>query len=159
MAFELKNPIATLRQLWSFLRRVPLGRQILSLLFGFFVPYTGSIRPEIVELEPGLVKIRMRDRRAVRNHLRSVHAMALGNLAEAATGLAVSLLLADDRRAILTGFRMDYLKKGRGPLTAICRFQLPPGFREGELVVEGEIHNQAGETVAVARADWRVSGR
>ncbi|GMU55022.1 MAG: hypothetical protein AMXMBFR33_41680 [Candidatus Xenobia bacterium] len=159
MAFELENPIATLRQLWSILRRVPLGRQILSFLFGFFVPYTGSIRPEIIELEPGLVKIRMRDRRAVRNHLRSIHAMALGNLAEAATGLAVSLVLSDDRRAILTGFRMDYLKKGRGPLTAVCRFQFPPGFGEGDLVVEGEVHNRAGETVAVAHANWRVSAR
>lgn len=152
----MKNPIATLRRLWSFSRRVPLGKPILNFLFGFFVPYSGSIRPEIEQLDPGCVRIRMRDRRAVRNHLQSVHAMALGNLAEAATGLGVLLLLGENQRAILTGFSMDYVKKARGVLTAVCRAELPPGFQEGDLVVLGEVLNAAGETVAVARANWRV---
>lgn len=157
--FTLQNPIATLRRLWRILRRFPMGKWILSRLFGFFVPYTGSIQPEIVELEPGQVMLRMRDRRAVRNHLNCVHAMAMGNLAEATTGLALSILLTDRQRAILTGFSMDYLKKGRGSLLALCRYQLPPDFVQGDLVVEGEIRNEAGETVAIARANWRVGPR
>lgn len=152
----MTNPIATLRRLYSILRRVPLGRPMINLLIGHFVPYSGTIRPEVLELEPGLVKIRMRDRRAVRNHLNSVHAMALSNLAELATGLGILLLLGNDRRAILTGFSIDYLKKGRGPLTAVCRPLLPEGFTEGDVMVEGAIENEDGVVVAVAHANWRV---
>ena len=58
---HLKQPIATLRKLWNFLRPIPFGGKVLSHIFGFFVPYTGTIAPEIVELQPGLVKVRMQD--------------------------------------------------------------------------------------------------
>ena len=154
--FDLKQPIATLRKLWNFLGKIPFGRPILNQLFGFFVPYTGTISPEIVELQPGLVKVQMRDQRRVRNHLQSVHATAMCTLMEASTGLAVMIALPDDRRAILTGFQIHYLKKGRGTLTAVCRFEVPPNFVEGDLVVDGHIENIAGETVATAIANWRI---
>lgn len=154
--FELKRPVATLRKLWGFLGKVPFGRTVLNHLFGFFVPYSGTVSPEIVELQPGLVKVQMRDQRRVRNHLQSVHATAMCTLMEAATGLAVMVALPDNSRAILTGFQISYLKKGRGTLTAVCRFVVPADFVEGDLVVDGIIENGAGETVATAAASWRV---
>ena len=152
----MKNPIATLQTLWRVLRPLPGGTAILSRVFGFVVPYSGTIRPEIVELEPGLVRLRMRDRRAVRNHLQSIHAIAMANLAEATSGLSVSLCLNGQQRAILTEFNIRYLKKARGTLLGVARFQLPDGFVEGDVSVEVDLLDRAEDTVASARATWRV---
>jgi acyl-coenzyme A thioesterase PaaI-like protein len=156
MLLDFNRPSKTLRKVWGMLQGVPLGKRLFSWIFGICIPYTGSVSPQVLDLSPGLVRIRIRDRRSVRNHLRSVHAIALANIGEAVTGLAVTLSLPDDRRAILTEINSKYLKKARGTLTAVCRFELPPEFVEGELVVESLIENAQGESVAVTQAHWRV---
>ncbi len=162
MGLFSQNPIGTLRKLWRLLSPLPGGKKIFSKLLGFLVPYTGTISAEIVEISggkdgsPSTVRAVMRDRRGIRNHLQSAHAIALANLAEVSTGLAVLNGVSSNYRAILTQFSIRYLKKGRGNLTSVCKFQLPENFVEGELAVEGHIENEAGETVATAIATWKV---
>lgn len=156
------NPAATISRMWSLLSPLPGGKRIFSTLLGWVVPYSGSISPQVLELEGGSgqvssARVQMKDRRGVRNHLNCAHAMALANLAEMATGLAVIRALDKNQRAILVGFSVDYLKKGRGNLTGVCRFQLPSNFTEGTVTVEGHIENDEGETVTRALATWKVS--
>jgi acyl-coenzyme A thioesterase PaaI-like protein len=147
---------STLRLLWNTLRAVPGGGVIMGRLVGRMAPYTGTIRPEVVSLEPGYAKVRMADRPAVRNHLACVHAIALMNLGEATTGLAMMVSMPDDARGIITNLSMDYLKKARGPITAECSCAQVSSSERREYDVVADLKNEAGEVVARATAKWLV---
>src|SRR5205823_4630855 len=89
--------------LWRRCERLPFGRAIFGWLFAMQVPYSGSIRATVLVLEPGHAKLALRDRRAIRNHLGSIHAAALANLGELASGLAMTTALPAGVRAIVLG--------------------------------------------------------
>ena len=109
-------------------------------------------------LEPGHTVVQLSDRRRVRNHLNSVHAVALINLGEVATGLAVISQLPPDVRGIVTALGAEYRKKARGLLTAECRTDpIAAAAEPTERDVSAEIVDQAGDVVAVVRATWRLS--
>ena len=85
-------------------------------------------------------------RRAVRNHLKSIHAIALANLGEFTTGLSLISLLDNKSNAILTKIEVVYLKKARGTLVSESNIVIPsltPG--DTEFCVTANIKNEAGE--------------
>jgi acyl-coenzyme A thioesterase PaaI-like protein len=155
---NLKNMASPsgLRMLWSYLRALPGGGLLLGRILGRMAPYTGTIRPEVVSLEPGFAKMRMQDRRALRNHLNSVHAIALINLAEATTGLAMMYSMPDGSRGIPRGLSIDYVKKARGTITAECSCAQVTSTERKEYEVVADLKNEAGEVVARATAKWLV---
>ena len=145
-----------IRALWDRLAPLPGGARLFSLALGRLAPYTGSVHPRVRELRAGYARVEMRDRRAVRNHLRSVHAIALMNLAEVTSGLALLYALPADARAILTRLTIDFVKKARGTLTAEAALDPPDTTERREYEFESTIRDAAGEVVAVARATWLV---
>ena len=141
---------------WETARRWPGGRALFSLLLGRAVPYTGSIRPLVLDLAPGSARVAMRDRRPVRNHLRSVHAIALVNLGEVASGLALLAGLPEGARGIVTGLRIEYRKKARGSVES-GRSQVHDAVRRPrELDVVAPITDEEGDVVAEVTATWRI---
>jgi acyl-coenzyme A thioesterase PaaI-like protein len=155
---RLSSP-STLRSVWSVLRNVPGGGRVMGRLLGQLAPYTGTIRPEVLVLDVGHAKVKMEDRRSVRNHLHSVHAIALMNLGEAATGLAMMFSVPDDARGIITHLGMEYLKKARGPITAECTCPKPESSARREYEVVGLLRDESGELVAKAQARWLIGQR
>ena len=151
-----QSPGPMIRSMWKLFSKLPDGKLLFSKPIGKAAPYTGTIGAEVVDMSPGYAKLQMKDRRKVRNHLNSVHAIALMNLAEATTGLAMSAGLPDGARGILKGLRMEYLKKARGLLTAECRTEVSDSLERRELEIEGEICDQSGVVVARAVATWVV---
>lgn len=147
---------STLRTAWSYLRAVPGGGVLMGRIVGRMAPYTGTIRPEVLEFEPGYAKVRMADRAGVRNHLSSVHAIALMNLGEVTTGLAMLASMPEQSRGIITHLGMEYLKKARGPLTAECSCPTTSATERKEYEVTAELKNQEGDVVARATARWLV---
>ncbi len=158
----LKNLAApsTLRSTWGVLRSVPGGGRVMGRILGQLAPYTGTIRAEVLTLDRGYAKLRMADTRRVRNHLNSVHAIALINLAEATTGVAMMYSLPDDARGIPNQLSIEYVKKARGPITAECSCDAPEVVTERlEKVVTAELKNEAGELVARMSAHWVIGPR
>ncbi len=145
-----------LRTRWQALSGLPGGKWLFSRVLGQVVPYTGTLGARVEVLEPGHCVIRLRERRCVRNHLHSVHAMALANLGEMATGLALMNSLPDNARGILVRFNMEYLKKARGVLRAECHCDIPADNREQDYELTGEIRDAADDVVAIAIARWRI---
>jgi acyl-coenzyme A thioesterase PaaI-like protein len=121
------------------------------------VPYSGTIRPRVVRFDQGHTVIRLDDRRRVRNHLRSIHAIALANLGELSTGLALVGSLGSETRGILLGLEVEYLKKARGTVEAEARCGVPTVRAPVDMLVEAKIRDQEGDVVAVTRARWRLA--
>ncbi|MEB3197827.1 MAG: hotdog fold domain-containing protein [Candidatus Sericytochromatia bacterium] len=151
-----RSAAVQLRSAWQFCQRVPGGRWLFSRLFGWLVPYTGTVGLRVDELRPGYARLSMKDRRAVRNHLRSIHAIALANLAEATSGLAMNIALPAHGRAIVTRVTMEYRKKARGRLVATCEAGVPDCSVDREVMVVSEVRDAQDEVVAVATVTWRV---
>lgn len=154
----MTSPALRLHTAWHRLSRLPGGRRIFDRLLRWTVPYSGSIRPRVLELEPGRATVAIHDRRRLRNHLRSVHAIALANLAELASGLAMTLALPTDTRGIPVRIEIDYVKKARGTITAHGH-AAPPGSVTEELESEAtaELKDQEGEVVATAVVTWKLA--
>jgi acyl-coenzyme A thioesterase PaaI-like protein len=146
--------VRDLRAGWARFKNLPGGPWLFSRLFAFAIPYAGSVRPRILELSPGHARIAMADRRGVRNHLASIHAVALANLAEMTTGLALGFALPEGMRTILTRLEIEFLKKARGSITATCDAPVVTEIVQKEFLVESVLTNEAGDVVARGRAVW-----
>lgn len=148
-----------LQRLWGRLHHLPGGTWLFSFMLGIAAPYTGSMRARVLELRPGYARVRLREHWRVRNHLSSVHAVALVNLAEAASGLAMMCGLPKDMRGILVGFSIDYTKKARGTLTAECTAPAPePGVKR-EYELQATIRDETGDVVATGKPRWLIGPR
>jgi acyl-coenzyme A thioesterase PaaI-like protein len=143
---------------WNRVTRFPFGRTFFNCMIARTVPYTGSISPRVIELSHGNSHVQMRDRKKVRNHLNSIHAIALMNLGEFATGLAVMSGLPSEARAILVHLEIDFLKKARGTIQARATFQCPAGVLQDrqKFRIETNLTNDAAEIVATVKADWLI---
>jgi len=152
-----RSPGRAIRESWARLSRLPGGRWLFGRMLGRMVPYTATIRPRFLEIAPGLARVAMRDRRAVRNHLNSVHAIALTNLAEVASGVAMIAALPDNVRGIPTRLSIDFVKKARGELVAECRCDVPKVYAPLEMDLTPEIRDAEGDVVARATIRWRLA--
>jgi len=114
-----------LRNAWQRLSSLPGGKRVFSRMVGMAAPYTGSIGATVVEVAEGHSRVVLADRRAVRNHLNSIHAVALVNLAELTGNVALAYSMPSDARFIVTGISIEYKKKARGTITGTCECPVP----------------------------------
>lgn len=147
------NPI---RAAWDTLTPLPGGRLAFHALLAVLVPYTGALGARVTEVREGFASVELVERRAVRNHLRCVHAIALANLIELAGNIAVAYCLPEDARFIVRGIQVQYHKKARGTLTATAR--PPRGLTSDrrELLIDVEVRDADGDVVCTGQLDTLI---
>ncbi len=137
--------------------KFPLGKRLFSRLVCFKAPYFSSIRPRFEELKPGYCRIRIKKRRAVTNHLKSVHAIAMCNLAELAGGTMVEASLPKHMRWIPRGMSVAYKKIARTDLTASCEIPLDRLDVPGDCPVEVTVKDMNDQIVFTAEIAMYLS--
>ena len=127
----------------------------------FKTPYFASIKPRITALEPGLCRATLKQRRAVQNHIGTVHAIALCNLAELTAGMVSEASLPTSMRWIPKGMTVEYVAKARGRMNAEAKPAIPAveSADAYELPIDVRITDTAGTEVFRASVRMWASPR
>jgi acyl-coenzyme A thioesterase PaaI-like protein len=151
-------PDLSVPALWNTMSRLPGGKTVFTRAICLKAPYFGSIDPHIEALRPGYCEVHIKDRRAVHNHLGTVHAIAMCNMAELAGGMAAEVTIPTDARWIPVGMTVEYLRKARGNLRAVATLDPIPAHDEGvDVIANVEILDTSDQVVMKAAITMRVS--
>lgn len=145
--------------LWNTWQKRPLGKAIFSKLVCAKAPYFGSIKPRFEVLEQGHAVVSMKKRRAIHNHIGTVHAIAMCNLAELAAGTMTEASLPPHMRWLPKGMQVDYLAKAETDLTAECRLPDFPIDQSSDVPVTVSIKDTKSKEVCRAVITMYVSPR
>jgi acyl-coenzyme A thioesterase PaaI-like protein len=151
------SPAAQLLNKWKQLENRPGGKWLFARILRMGIPYTATVRPRVLVVEPGFARVEIEDRRKIRNHLSSIHAIAIANVGELSGGLAMTATLAPEVRSILTALHVEYKKKARGKLTAECRCAVPRVTEPMSYDVQSDVFDESGDVVATVTASWKLS--
>jgi len=147
--------MANVADLYKKTSAIPLvGERLFSLAFAQKAPYFWSIRPRFTVVEPNHAELVIPKRRAVQNHLGTVHAIALCNGLEAAMGALAEATIPSHKRWIPKGMEVRYTAKATSDITCVAETDpdqwtsdVPDlGVRvrgtrdDGTVVIEGVIH-------------------
>ncbi|WP_408952812.1 hotdog fold domain-containing protein [Lysobacter sp. Hz 25] len=145
--------------LYNKMSRWPAGHWLFSRAICWNAPYFASISPRFESLEPGRCSATMRHRRKITNHLGTVHAIAMCNLAELTGGVMTDVSIPRSMRWIPVGMSVEYLKKAVGSVRAVATPAAPIVESDSayDLPVEVVVTDPAGDTVFRARIAMRVS--
>lgn len=149
-------PLLALWERWS---ARPLGKAFFSRAIGFKAPYFATIRARFEELRSGYARVSMRKRRAVTNHIGTVHAIAMCNLAELAAGTMTEASIPPTMRWLPKGMQVEYLKKAEGDVEAIATMAVVEPGPARDVPVTVEIRDRAAALVCRAVITMWVSPR
>ena len=148
-------------RLWRRLGGSGFGRWLFTRIVCAKAPYFASISPLITRLEPGVCEAHLRQRRRVQNHIGTVHAIALCNLAELCAGLMTDVSIPGDMRWIPKDMTVRYLAKAKGRISASARpaTELRSAAEPYAATIAVTLDDDAGNTVASAEIRMWLSPR
>lgn len=146
-------------KIWQQLQKVPFGNWFFTQAVCFKAPYFRTIHPLIHELSPGLCRVSAPNRRGVRNHLGSYHAIASCNMAEIAGGMMTDATVPPTHRWIPVGMTVEYKAKATTGVTSIARLDAIPEFGDApmELIVPIDVLDADGQVFVSAEITMNVS--
>lgn len=145
--------------LFNRMKGLPGGTRLFTFAVCKTAPYFASISPHVEELQPSYARVTLRKRRKVENHLGTVHAIAMCNMAELAGGLMTDASIPNGARWIPVGMRVSYLKKAGSDLTAIALGEGIDWLGSGNISVPVEITDREGAVVFTAEITMNIKQR
>jgi acyl-coenzyme A thioesterase PaaI-like protein len=137
---------------------VPMGRQLFTRAICLKAPYFSSIHPLVKEMRPEYAEVHIRKRRSVTNHLGTVHAIAMCNMAELAAGMLMEATVPSTHRWIPKGMSVEYLQKAETALKAVAMPEAGSAFgAAADYLVSVELSDTAGQPVFRASIKMWVS--
>lgn len=89
---------------------------VLTKAFSKIVPYVGTTGIVYEDVSPNKMVVSLENKKAVQNHIGSVHAVAVTLLAETATGFVLAVNLPSDRILLVKSYEVNFyrpVKKGQ----------------------------------------------
>ncbi|WP_348761202.1 hotdog fold domain-containing protein [uncultured Salinisphaera sp.] len=147
--------------LWKRAERLPGGRQIFSRAVAWRAPYFATIRPRFEIVSRDRCVVHMAKRRAVQNHIGTVHAIAMCNLAEAAAGVLAEVSVPSTHRWIPKGMQVRYVAKASTDIraTAVAQSPAPVFHDEMDYPIVVDLEDSAGQTVVSVVISMWVTAR
>jgi len=106
--------------IWKNITSKPAGKWLFSRMVCLKAPYFGTIKPYFNELKSEYCEVWLKKRRRVTNHLGTVHAIAMCNMAELAGGTMTEVTTPHTHRWIPKGMTVEYIKKAESDLKAVA---------------------------------------
>jgi len=144
---------------WIRAHRTAFGRWLFARTVSRRAPYFGTIKPKFLDLQPKLCRVWMKKRRAVENHIGTVHALAMGNLCELAAGMCTEVTIPVGMRWIPRGMTIEYLSKAETDVTATARLEKTEWAGAENVSVPVSVHDAGGKEVVRAVISMYVSPR
>ncbi|MVF11896.1 DUF4442 domain-containing protein [Ketobacter sp. MCCC 1A13808] len=122
-------------KMWQTTSRYPGGKLLFSKVVSRKAPFFKSVNAQIEELQPNYAKLRIKKRRAVENHIGTVHVIAICNMLEMAMGVCAEASIPAGLRWIPKGMQVDYTAKAGTDIIGIAEIN-PDAWKPGDLDVK-----------------------
>ncbi|MEY1662432.1 hotdog fold domain-containing protein [Isoalcanivorax beigongshangi] len=132
------------------------GPDAFSAMLCQLAPYFATINPVMTALAPNRAEARLPFRREVTNHIGTVHAIAMCNLAELVAGTMTNISVPAGARWIPRGMTVEYVAKARGDLIGVASGDGIDWSVDGDPVVPVTVHDAEGTLVFTAAITMNV---
>ncbi|PWK54425.1 DUF4442 domain-containing protein [Pleionea mediterranea] len=132
---------------------------LLNYLLGSTIKFVGTagVKCETLTREQSIWTLK--NKKKVRNHIKGVHAAAMGLLAETATGMVVGMNVPDDRIPVIKSMKVNYLKRATGDLRAVVeltgdQIQTIIDTEKGEMLIPVTVTDSEGKQPIECEMIW-----
>jgi len=159
LKIKQNSAMSPVLNIWKKLSPKPFGKWLFTRVICFKAPYFATISPRFEALRPGYARVSMKIRRGVQNHIQSVHAIAMCNLAELGAGTMMEASLSQNMRWLPRGMSVQYLKVARTNLVAECVANDIDDGPARDVIVSCDIKDAGGNIVCHADVAMYISPR
>lgn len=137
----------------------PVRNRAFTLIFTRAVRFAGTAGIQFDEVSPTQVIVSLKNRPKARNHIGGLHAMAMGLVAESASGAVFGLNVPGEAIPVLKSMKLDFKKRASGGIKAIAtmnqediaRMQTEP---KGEVDVCVRLEDSKGVEPIIGSMVW-----